>query len=80
MIRVEQIILMKTNIKKSSATEKPVWFITGCSTGFGRDLAAHVLELGYRVVVTARQPEEIKDLAARETPCCLSWMSPTRVK
>jgi NAD(P)-dependent dehydrogenase (short-subunit alcohol dehydrogenase family) len=38
-----------------------VWFITGCSTGFGRDLARYVLESGYRVVVTARQPEVLKE-------------------
>ena len=34
--------------------DKPVWFITGCSTGFGRELASMLLERGYRVVVTAR--------------------------
>jgi NAD(P)-dependent dehydrogenase (short-subunit alcohol dehydrogenase family) len=51
-------------IKNKQATgEKPVWFITGCSTGFGRELAKHVLELGYRVVVTARHHSDIKDLA-----------------
>jgi NAD(P)-dependent dehydrogenase (short-subunit alcohol dehydrogenase family) len=43
---------------------KPVWLITGCSTGIGRDLAKHVLEQGYRTVVTARNPDEVKDLAA----------------
>jgi NAD(P)-dependent dehydrogenase (short-subunit alcohol dehydrogenase family) len=48
---------------KSAITEKPVWFITGCSTGFGRELARHVLERGYRTVVTARNPGEVKDLA-----------------
>ena len=48
---------------KQTVTEKPVWFITGCSTGFGRELAKHVLELGYRVVVTARHHSDIKDLA-----------------
>lgn len=31
-----------------------VWFITGCSTGLGRDLAEVLLENGYRVVATAR--------------------------
>ena len=41
-----------------------VWFITGCSTGFGRELAHHTLELGYRTVVTARNMEQIKDLTA----------------
>src|SRR5450830_1579512 len=51
--------------KKSAITKKPVWFITGCSTGFGRELAQHVLERGYRTVVTARKPAEVKDLAAK---------------
>jgi NAD(P)-dependent dehydrogenase (short-subunit alcohol dehydrogenase family) len=54
---------MKPTTKKTSASTKPVWFITGCSTGFGRELAKHVLQLGYRTVVTARDPEQVKDLA-----------------
>src|SRR4051812_48006488 len=41
-----------------------VWFITGCSTGFGRDLAAAVLSKGYRCVVTARNPKQVEDIAA----------------
>ena len=44
--------------------DKPVWFITGCSTGFGRELARYTLDRGYRVVVTARRPAEVADLAA----------------
>src|ERR1035438_6098358 len=56
---------MATKNKKSAITEKPVWFITGCSTGFGRELATYVLERGYRTVVTARKPAEVKDLAAK---------------
>jgi len=44
-------------------TKKPVWFITGCSTGFGYALAKHTLERGYRTVVTARDPEKLGDLA-----------------
>ncbi|MEK1890688.1 MAG: oxidoreductase [Phyllobacterium sp.] len=44
-------------------TSKPVWFITGCSTGFGRELARHTLELGYPTVVTARNPAQVEDLA-----------------
>jgi NAD(P)-dependent dehydrogenase (short-subunit alcohol dehydrogenase family) len=39
-----------------------VWFITGCSTGFGRELAKLVLARGYRAVVTARDPGKIQDL------------------
>ncbi|PAW93674.1 short-chain dehydrogenase/reductase [Mucilaginibacter sp. MD40] len=41
----------------------PVWFITGCSTGFGRELAKLLLDKGYHTVITARDPEKIKDLA-----------------
>ncbi|WP_271892786.1 oxidoreductase [Candidatus Phyllobacterium onerii] len=44
-------------------TSKPVWFITGCSTGFGRELARHTLELGYPTVVTARNVSQIEDIA-----------------
>src|ERR1700686_5379298 len=39
-----------------------VWFITGCSTGFGRELAKIVLQRGYRAVITARDPSKIQDL------------------
>jgi len=42
---------------------KPVWFITGCSTGFGRELARHTLALGYPTVITARNAGQIQDLA-----------------
>jgi len=41
---------------------KKVWLITGCSTGFGRELAKHVLELGYPAVITARNTADIKDI------------------
>jgi NAD(P)-dependent dehydrogenase (short-subunit alcohol dehydrogenase family) len=55
---------MTTKNRQSSTIEKPVWFITGCSTGFGRELAKALLAGGYRVVVTARKPSEVRDLAA----------------
>ena len=42
---------------------RPVWLITGCSTGFGRELARLVLERGWRAVVTARDVSAVADLA-----------------
>jgi NAD(P)-dependent dehydrogenase (short-subunit alcohol dehydrogenase family) len=39
------------------------WFITGCSTGLGRALAAAVLDRGDNAVITARSLESIADLA-----------------
>jgi len=40
----------------------PVWLITGCSTGFGRELAKLVLARGWRAVVTARDAGKVADL------------------
>lgn len=41
-----------------------VWFITGCSTGFGRALAKEVLQQGYNAVVTARKTADVEDIVA----------------
>ena len=41
-----------------------VWLITGCSTGFGRELAKEVLAVGYNAVVTARNLADIRDIIA----------------
>jgi len=43
--------------------DNPVWLITGCSTGFGRELAKLVLDRGWRAVVTARDTSKLGDLA-----------------
>lgn len=66
-INVEEIA---ASILSSNAVilEQPVWFITGCSTGFGRELAKYVLELGYRTVITARHPDDVKDLVNEAPP------------
>ena len=42
--------------------ETPVWFITGSSTGFGRELAKLLLDQGFRVVATARDAAKLGDL------------------
>src|SRR5215475_296285 len=47
-----------------SQKQSSVWFITGCSTGFGRELARAVVARGYRTVVTARNPQQVEDLVA----------------
>ena len=45
-----------------SMPDSPVWFITGCSTGFGRELARLIIEQGGKVVATARSSERVADL------------------
>jgi len=42
-----------------------VWFITGCSTGFGRELSQLVLSLGYKAVVAARKTADVKDIVEK---------------
>jgi len=39
-----------------------VWFITGCSTGFGRELAKLVLDRSWRLVATARGKDRVADI------------------
>lgn len=46
----------------AASPSAPVWFITGCSSGFGREIAKAALASGARVVATARNPDEIADL------------------
>jgi NAD(P)-dependent dehydrogenase (short-subunit alcohol dehydrogenase family) len=42
-----------------------VWFITGSSRGLGRTLTGAVLAKGDMVAATARQPQQLADLAAK---------------
>ena len=39
------------------------WLITGCSSGFGREVARAALAAGDTVVATARSPEKLAGLA-----------------
>ena len=45
--------------QSDTISKQAVWFITGCSTGFGRELATQLLRQGSRVVVTARNPASL---------------------
>ena len=43
-------------------TDGPVWLITGCTTGFGRELAGQVLQKGWRAAVTGRGKARMADI------------------
>ena len=45
------------------------WFITGTSSGFGRELTERALERGDSVAATLRRPERLDDLAAEHGEC-----------
>ncbi|MEV6824418.1 oxidoreductase [Amycolatopsis sp. NPDC051102] len=46
-------------------TDGRVWLITGCSAGFGREIALAALAAGDRVLATARRPETLAGLRDR---------------
>jgi hypothetical protein len=47
---------------KLTQTDRSLWFITACSTGFGRELAVQLLGSGKKMVVTARDAARVSDL------------------
>ncbi len=55
-----------------SDSKQRVWFITGASTGFGRELAQKVLERGDKLVATARKPEQLASLLESAPERCLT--------
>jgi NAD(P)-dependent dehydrogenase (short-subunit alcohol dehydrogenase family) len=61
-----------------------VWFMTGCSSGFGRCLAEQALQRGERVVATARQLAGLSDLSSafgeRVCPVALDVTRPDQVR
>ena len=57
---------MNNHAKNPIVTEAPVWFITGCSTGFGLELARQTIGHGYRTVVTARDPARLEGFGATD--------------
>ena len=48
-----------------SVSYERVWFITGSSSGLGRALTEAILSRGERAIVTARTPEQVRDLIER---------------
>lgn len=53
-------------------TKQSVWFITGCSTGFGREPARQLLAQGSPVVVTARDADDLKVFSAQKQALVLT--------
>ncbi|KAJ7339781.1 hypothetical protein DFH08DRAFT_246915 [Mycena albidolilacea] len=57
----------------------PVFLITGCSTGLGREVALAALKSGFRVIATARRLEALSDLqksGAKTLALDVTWSVP----
>ncbi|KAF2203501.1 NAD(P)-binding protein [Delitschia confertaspora ATCC 74209] len=48
----------------SQTQESPVWFITACTSGFGKHIALEALSRGHKVIATSRDSSRLSDLAA----------------
>ena len=46
----------------SKTTKALTWLITGCSSGFGLQLARHALAAGHHVIATSRTPSKTPEL------------------
>lgn len=53
-------------MKMSQGVTPSIWFITGCSTGFGRLLAERLQTKGEIVVATARSTQALRELERRD--------------
>ncbi|AJY46258.1 oxidoreductase [Martelella endophytica] len=66
------------------AEDTPVWFVTGCSTGFGREIAKQVLCKGWRIAMTARNVASLEDLVTgnedRALPLKLDVTVPSEIE
>ncbi|KAF8747345.1 short-chain dehydrogenases reductases (SDR) family, partial [Rhizoctonia solani] len=62
--------------------DSSVWFVTGCSTGMGRQFALTLLSMGQKVIATARNIDRIRDIeqaGAAVMTVDVTW-SPERLK
>jgi NAD(P)-dependent dehydrogenase (short-subunit alcohol dehydrogenase family) len=57
---------MHAQVNTSLVKVPPVWFITGCSTGFGLELARQAIDHSFRTVITAREPSKLRGYAATD--------------
>jgi NAD(P)-dependent dehydrogenase (short-subunit alcohol dehydrogenase family) len=53
---------MNASVTHEAFMTAPTWFITGCSTGFGKELARLAISRGLNVVVTARDQSKVAGL------------------
>jgi NAD(P)-dependent dehydrogenase (short-subunit alcohol dehydrogenase family) len=75
----------EVNATRDARCDGRVWLITGCSSGFGREIALAALSRGDAVVTTARRPEALKDLLegvpeGRAHPFALDVTNPGQIR
>ena len=55
----------KSRLRMASKDHLPIWFITGCSSGFGLSLALLALGKGHKVIATSRNPSSTPEQVAQ---------------
>jgi len=51
-----------------------VWFITGCSSGFGASLGLLALKAGHKVIATSRNPARTPELVQQVQELGGTWL------
>jgi NADP-dependent 3-hydroxy acid dehydrogenase YdfG len=51
-----------------------VWFITGCSSGFGASLSLLALRAGHKVIATSRNPPRTPELVSQVEHLGGTWL------
>jgi NAD(P)-dependent dehydrogenase (short-subunit alcohol dehydrogenase family) len=51
-----------------------VWFITGCSSGFGASLSLLALRAGHKVIATSRNPPRTPELVRQVEELGGTWL------
>lgn len=62
-VPVQSFLSTTTMAEFKSARGRSVWFITGCSSGFGKIFVSAILAQGDRVIATARNINSLSDFA-----------------
>jgi NAD(P)-dependent dehydrogenase (short-subunit alcohol dehydrogenase family) len=57
------------------SSTSPVWFITGCSSGFGTGLVLTALNAGHRVIASSRNPSRTPDLVSQVRSLGGHWLT-----
>ena len=66
---------MRKEVRKKKEFMKAIgWLITGCSKGFGRELARWVADKGHVVIATVRNETEVAGLEALSKGKIKGWV------
>ena len=71
---MESLPSTASHIQAKMSARPLVWFITGCSSGFGASLTLLALRAGHKVIATSRDPARTPELAQQVEELGGTWL------